>query len=91
MAKIKHPENKARAYMGSELSKPRPGFSVGPANLPDGVHKRKGIQMQDMEHLDPLTLHSPKDQAPFDTQSTNQEVLCQVEGTREPGAAGPDS
>ena len=28
---------------GSEASRLKKGFSVGPANLPDSIHKRKGM------------------------------------------------
>lgn len=31
------------AGAASGVKKQRKGFSVGPANLPDGLHKRKGM------------------------------------------------
>lgn len=37
MANLNRPDNN-----GPETSKDKKGFSIGPANLPDGVHKRKG-------------------------------------------------
>ena len=35
-AEHSHPERQAK--------KPKKGFSVGPANLPDGTHRRKGTE-----------------------------------------------
>ena len=60
--------------------KSRKGFTVGPANLPDGTYRRKGMSLQ--AHLglnSPLgfliNYYSSKNQADFDTQSKSQEVL----------------
>jgi len=33
---------------GRPAKKQRKGFSVGPANLPDGTYKRKGVPTQNM-------------------------------------------
>ena len=48
--------------------KVKKGFTVGPANLPDGTYRRKGWIISSLAFV-PLTFfHSAKDQGQFDTQ-----------------------
>ena len=42
MAKMREPNDSGSKDVEPEVKKQKKGFSVGPANLPDGVHKRKG-------------------------------------------------
>ena len=42
MAKTTEPGKRVSEEGDSKRMKPKKGFSVGPSNLPDGPHKRKG-------------------------------------------------
>lgn len=43
--KRKHGEGEAGSDPAETSKKARKGFTVGPANLPDGTHKRKGMDL----------------------------------------------
>ena len=57
------------------------GFSVGPANLPDGTHRRKGrFQRMTLDQKrQVLTASSTEDQERSYTKSADQEIICQSE------------
>lgn len=63
---------------GGEKKRVKKGFQVGPANLPDGTHRRKGssaLTQQYAEVRRVLTMSSAKDQGRFDWQGEDMERL----------------
>jgi hypothetical protein len=78
---LKRPLTDGGAGQEEAPRKKRKGFSVGPANLPDGTYRRKcafGLHPLITRHS--LTLHSPKDQEGPDSKSQGQEGICQSQG-----------
>lgn len=48
--------------------KVKKGFTVGPANLPDGTYRRKGWRIFCLDFMSLTFFRSAKDQGYFDTQ-----------------------
>ena len=46
---------------GKASKKSRKGFTVGPANLPDGTYRRKSVYLRDCIHLTLTAMGSAKD------------------------------
>ena len=67
---------------GESSKKPRKGFTVGPANLPDGTYRRKSVYLHHWIYLTLTAMDSTKDQGQSHTQSEDQKVLCQNQRTR---------
>ena len=59
--KRKHEQDDSR-FTDITSKKPKKGFQVGPANLPDGTYRRKGITFLTIPHIHHVTyaLHTAR-------------------------------
>ena len=64
---------------GEASKKSKKGFTVGPANLPDGTYRRKGVYRHEKIYLTLIAKGSAKDQGQSHPQSEGQKVLCQTQ------------